>query len=360
MLKETVKDILSNVYFPIRSKMSATEAYRILEKHSPKPSGTCFTQNQLNVCYDLQIIVPAYNVEKYIVQCLDSIFKQKTEYKVLVSVVNDGSTDKTATLLQEYAKRLRGGITLEAVTQENKGLSGARNTALKSIKGQYVTFLDSDDVMENGAIQTMLDKAFKYDAEILQGSWYEFYEEKRKDCIISKEGILKDNRGVFAGYPWGKLYKYTVLEHFQFPEGFWFEDTPLSFIIAAMPYRCVAIQNIVYGYRYNPNGITATSRKNVRSVESYWITEECLKEFLQFGLSYDQRAYEYLLRQSLMNEKRTCEQPRKVREAQFILTAKLMDEYFAGFCTPNTRMKRIENVLRKRQYIQFELLKLKT
>lgn len=110
MLKETVKDILSNIYFPIKSKMSATEAYEILEDYSPKPSGTCFTQNQLNVGYDLQIVVPAYNVEKYIVQCLESVFKQKTKYKVLVSVVNDGSTDKTVTLLQEYAKKISGGV----------------------------------------------------------------------------------------------------------------------------------------------------------------------------------------------------------------------------------------------------------
>lgn len=85
--------------------------------------------------------------------------------------------------------------------------------------------------------------------------------KKKENHIIPKEGVLNDNQGVFSGYPWGKLYKYNVMEHFQFPEGFWFEDTPLSFMIAAMPYRCAAIKDIVYGYRFNPQGITATARK---------------------------------------------------------------------------------------------------
>lgn len=125
----------------------------------------------------------------------------------------------------------------------------------------YITFLDSDDVLADGAVQKMLDAAFGCNAEILQGSWYTFSGEETENHIIPKEGVLNDNQGVFSGYPWGKLYKYNVMEHFQFPEGFWFEDTPLSFMIAAMPYRCAAIKDIIYGYRFNPQGITATARK---------------------------------------------------------------------------------------------------
>lgn len=145
------------------------------------------------------------------------------------------------------------------------------------------------------------------------------------------------------------------MEHFQFPEGFWFEDTPLSFMIAAMPYRCAAIKDIVYGYRFNPQGITATARKKKRAVESYWITEACLEEFPIFSLSYDQRAYEYLLRQSLQNEGRTRHQPYRIRKAQFVLTAELMERYFAGFKTRKPAMEWVEEALRKRQFVRFDL-----
>lgn len=223
------------------------------------------------------------------------------------------------------------------------------------LKGTYVAFLDSDDVFADGAIQKMLDAAFGYNAEILQGSWYTFSGEEAEKHIISKEGVLNDNQGIFSGYPWGKLYKYNVMEHFQFPEGFWFEDTPLSFMIAAMPYRCAAIKDIVYGYRFNPQGITATARKKKRAVESYWITEACLEEFPIFNLSYDQRAYEYLLRQSLQNEGRTRHQSYRIRKAQFVLTAELMERYFAGFKTRKPAMEWVEEALRKRRFVRFDL-----
>ena len=361
-MNEFVKSVVrtaANV-IPLQTKLDEVKARKILQKFSPKPSGSCVTNNRVDIAYDLQIIVPAYNVEKYISQCIDSILKQQTSYRVLVSIVNDGSTDGTADILQQMfakynAKKVIGGYTVELTTQKNSGFSGARNAALRVIKGTYLTFLDSDDVPVDGAIQKMLDIAFQQDAEVLQGSWYTFSGEKTENHIIPTEGVLDDNRSVFSGFPWGKLYKCNVMEHFRFPEGFWFEDTPLSFMIAAMPYRFVAIKDIVYGYRFNPEGITATAKKKKRSVESYWITEACLEEFPAFDLPYDQRAYEYLLRQSLQNEGRTRHQPYRIREAQFILTAELMDKYFEGFRTNKAEMEWVEEALKKRQFIRFDM-----
>mgnify|MGYP004522820093 CR=1 FL=1 len=361
-IKRSIRAVVRRL--PMRTGMSPRVAREILQKYSPKPHGTCWTTNEVSIDYDLQIIVPCYNVEKYVQECVDSILKQKTSYRVLVSIVNDGSTDETASILQDIlakanAEKLtspnRGGYTVELITQENKGLSGARNTALHVIKGMYISFLDSDDVLADGAIQKMLDGAFQQDADILQGSWYTFSDVKTENHIISKEGVLDDNRGVYSGYPWGKLYKFSVMEHFHFPMGFWFEDTPLSFMIAAMPYRFVAIKDIAYGYRFNPKGITATAKRNKRSVESYWITETCLEEFPAFNLSYDQRAYEYLLRQSLQNEGRTRHQPFRIREAEFVLTAELLDRFFEGFKTGIDEMKWIEKALRERRFVRFDL-----
>lgn len=118
-MKQQVKKAIAMVlkYLPMQTKLSPSAAREILQNFSPKPIGTCRANNKVAIDYDLQIIVPCYNVEKYIRQCLDSILKQKTSYRVLVSIVNDGSTDGTADILQQLlweanAEKMMGGGTL--------------------------------------------------------------------------------------------------------------------------------------------------------------------------------------------------------------------------------------------------------
>ena len=151
-LKRLVKSAIGKTsgiaFWP--THMTQADARQKLQAFSACPTGTCRTENAVSLQYDVQIIIPAYNVEKYVQQCLDSVFQQVSQYKILVSVVNDGSTDGTSNILQNavrcYAnKELPENITLEVITQENKGFSGARNTALKHIQANYVAFLDSDD-----------------------------------------------------------------------------------------------------------------------------------------------------------------------------------------------------------------------
>lgn len=359
--KRIIKKILGTCLAPMMSAKSAlaiNEAKAILKSASPCPTGTCIAHNTVAADYDMQIIIPAYNVEKYIAECLDSVVSQVTSYRFLATIVNDGSTDKTGEIISSYAKNREEGISceLEVITQDNKGLSGARNTGLRTIRGEYVMLLDSDDVLPPNTVQYMLDAAKRTKAALVQGSWYEFGGQETEQHVLPKDGVVENLQGVFSGFPWGKLYKHTVLEYFRFPEGFWFEDTPVSFILAAMPYRFAATKEMVYGYRHNPNGITATAGRSPKSIDSYWITERCLEEFPDFGLTYDQRAYEYLLRQSVMNWSRTKKQPREVREAIFVMTVGLIEHYFKGFHTNEKRMYVLENALNKRQFRKFELL----
>lgn len=362
--KQIIKKGIStaSILFPIRSNMSATRAREILNSWHPCPAGTCCADNKLNLSYDLQIIVPAYNVENFIIDCLESVTKQITHYNCLVTIVDDGSTDNTTSKLNNYVsiwQKKEQTMHIELITQHNRGISGARNRALEIIRGKYIMLLDSDDIIPPDTIEKMLDAAYKLDADVLQGSWFDFVETPSKVVnkhILPEEGLLVDNRTCFSGFPWGKLYKYTVMEHFQFPEGFWFEDTPISFILGAMQYKFAAMREFVYGYRLNPNGITATSGSSKKSVDSFWITERCLEHFPKFYLEYNQRAYEYLLQQTIMNWNRTKRQPRKIREAEFILTHTLFDKYFQQMSTENEAMKKIEMSIRKRQFIRFELL----
>jgi glycosyltransferase involved in cell wall biosynthesis len=321
--------------------MTMVVAQQILSDYTPDPFTTCLANNYVNPRYDLQIIVPAYNAERFVAEALESVLTQKTKYSYIISVVNDGSTDKTPEILRSY--EMKYSDRMEVINQENRGFSGARNAALKVLKGRYITFLDSDDVMAGSAVETLLDKADGKD--IIQGGWYTFEQSG---------GGTQQEAHQLSGYPWGKLFKAEVMEHFKFPEGYWFEDTPISFVLYGAGYSSKIIPDVVYGYRLNPDGITAKSGGSKRSIESYYITELCLREFPQFGVKYDQRAYEYFLRQCMMNWSRTRKQPRSIREAIFVLECRLMEKYF------NDRHSEVNNdievALRKKQFQKFEVL----
>ena len=350
-LKKAIKTIYRHTapFHVSRSCMKPTDAQHILVDYTPDPSTTCVTKNSLCPTCDLQIIVPAYNVQKFISQCLESALNQQTKYSYIITVVNDGSTDKTPEIIKSYQEKYREKI--EVINQENRGLSGARNAALKVLKGRYITFLDSDDVLGEGAVEVLLAAAYREKADIVQGGWINNREFRTS---VLNGGDIEQLPQTPSGYPWGKLFKAEVLEYFQFPEGYWFEDTPLSFILYGAGYSSKVISDVVYGYRLNPDGITAKSLESKRSVESYYITALCLREFQMFKVKYDKRAYEYFLRQCLMNWSRTRKQPKNIREAIFVLESGLREKYFKN--EHSEVNEDIEVALRKKQFNKFEVL----
>ncbi len=223
---------------------------------------------------------------------------------------------------------------------------------MKTIKGRYVTFLDSDDVLTENAIDVLMNaaKAADESMDIVQGGWYCDTEltwggYKRSNALEAKS---------LSGYPWGKLFKAETLEHFQFPEGYWFEDTPISFILYSKGYKYKCISNVVYGYRLNPKGITVTSTGNLKSIDSFYITELCLKEFPLFDVPYDQRAYEYFLQQCVTNYWRTSKLSKSIRKAIFVLESDLRERYFKNYCSEIS--EEVERVLKKKQFVKFEIL----
>ena len=133
-LKKAVKTIYRHTapFHVSRSYLTAVQASQILTAFAPDPSTSCMANNILNQQYDLQIIVPACNVDKYVAECLESVLNQQTHYSYLVTVVNDGSTDQTPEIICSYQDKYPERM--EVINQENRGLSGARNAALKVLK----------------------------------------------------------------------------------------------------------------------------------------------------------------------------------------------------------------------------------
>ena len=124
----------------------------------------------------ISVVVPVYNVEKYLRECLDSLANQTFEdFEVIC--VNDGSDDSSPDILEEYASE---DERFKIVSQENKGLSGARNTGMNYIKGRYLLFLDSDDWLELNALELLYNHANALNSEMVIFPYRYFNQETKQ------------------------------------------------------------------------------------------------------------------------------------------------------------------------------------
>lgn len=123
----------------------------------------------------VSIIIPVYNVEPYLNECLDSIFNQKTTYPYEVITVNDASTDNSLAVLNEYARHRDNMIVID---QENKGPGGARNTGIDAASGKYIVFVDADDFLAPDSFQSLLEYAAHSDVDIAAYNYFELDESK--------------------------------------------------------------------------------------------------------------------------------------------------------------------------------------
>jgi len=170
----------------------------------------------------ITIVVPVYNAEETIKRCLDSILNQ-TFTEFLVVIVNDGSTDKTKDILNDYNDKR-----IIIINQENEGAGFARNKALEIIKTKYVTFIDADDYVDKDYLKQLYENIKKADADI---ACCNRIDDKEKIQIFNREEALKnllclkEKYGVCIG---AKLFKYSLIKNIRFDDNH-FED--IKFIL---------------------------------------------------------------------------------------------------------------------------------
>ncbi len=245
---------------------------------------------------DLSIVVPAYNVEKYIAKCIDSILNQKTRYNYELIIVNDGSTDNTKSIIEEYSDEK-----IILIEQDNQGLSGARNTGINESRGKYITFVDSDDFLLEDSIEKMLSQIINKDADVVVGSHYMFVDgtDNKENCILENEVIESNPAKAInhPGYAWGKIFKRDLFDMIRFPMGAWFEDALICSIIYRMSKKMVVLDKMVYAYRINPKGISQTARKSPKCIDHYWVMEDVLRQADNVGLPHDNIFYNNVINQ---------------------------------------------------------------
>lgn len=222
---------------------------------------------------DLSIIIPVYNGERYIEECLESVLSQNSLYSFEIIVVNDGSNDRTGEILSHYEKDSH----VKIINQENAGQSAARNNALLYSRGGYIMFLDCDDILLPFAIDLLMNAAIKYDSDVVEGDYVKFYNRITSEMImesktrfhIESNGISPEFVLTSSGYSWAKLYRRELWENLRFPEGYIFEDIITKFILRRISNKVVYIGEVVYGYRisYSSSSHTGKSQKYVSSVQ---------------------------------------------------------------------------------------------
>ena len=231
----------------------------------------------------LTIIVPAYNVEKYIAECLDSLVNQtKRNHKIII--VNDGSTDGTETICLDYKNKYSDLITY--IYQDNKGLGGARNTGMKEVKTPYLCFLDSDDWLNIRYVEkfTQLIKntdekpdivftlPWVYDTVTncvtpwMDKKLYEkIFEVKHGRSYIQTNVRKKTELYALEVNACRKIYSTNFLKEnkFEFPEKLKWEDIPGHFYLLNRANTCMALPEVGFFYRINQGGqITAGGGKS--------------------------------------------------------------------------------------------------
>lgn len=166
----------------------------------------------------ISVIVPVYNVEKYLVQCLESLIKQ-TFYNIEIILINDGSTDSSGSICEEYSNR---DNRIKVIHKKNGGVSSARNAGLKEASGNWISFVDPDDWMADDMYEILINNASKFNVDIAVCQYVptcyrevKYKKGKKFNCEVldykeSMHQLLSNNKRYFCGL-WNKIYKKTII-----------------------------------------------------------------------------------------------------------------------------------------------------
>ena len=327
LTKQKFKILFSNSIY----QDSYENAYRTLYSYSPMPSsGSICHHSEVTPKYDLTIIIPAFNAAKWINQCLNSALNQKTIFDYRVVVIDDGSTDDTAKLIDSYVENKK----LEIIHQENKGYSGARNVALHGVESEYIMFLDSDDYITSDAVEILLVTAKKENADIVEGNGFTFNDSGRLSLIKS------DNNQLWGG-PCLKVMRSKLWKKIQFPENYIYEDTIISYLIGKLSNKTVFIPDELYAYRIHDDSITQKRDVNPKRVDSYWILQLVLEEQKKLKIDNDSdEDYRQVMRHVIFTYRRTKMLPDEIKKSIFVLTKELLRQKYLihNFNSPLNRL----------------------
>ncbi|WP_276903978.1 glycosyltransferase family 2 protein [Faecalibaculum rodentium] len=232
----------------------------------------------------VSFIVPVYNVENYLVDCLESIVRQTYE-NIEIVLVNDGSTDRSPAICREYAamdKRIK------LINKQNGGLSDARNIGIDNARGQWITFVDSDDVITEDYCSSLVNTINESSSDIAIGGVKKAYIEKNdtgkwrlQETDNSYDWVSHSDEEIMVqyyyrkipGYVCGVLIKKSIIGDLRFPKGRLFEDAYFMPRLLQRSKKVSCLDKIIYYYRQRYGSIV-NSQFSRKSFDQYYMVED--------------------------------------------------------------------------------------
>lgn len=281
----------------------------------------------------ITIIIPIYQVEKYLRKCLDSVLNQT--YKNLeIILIDDGSKDNSSQICEEYKKK---DTRIKVIHKNNEGTAEARNDGLKIATGKYIGFVDSDDYIKSDMYQILHENMIKTNADISICNMIQVKENSNIDSIeniTNKQNLIQYNKEealkllieneIIKSYPWDKLFKKEILEGIQFPKGKKMEDLAIMYKILEKATNIVYTDKIEYYYLQRSN--STLGNINLKLTEDLWyfITERyqyMMQHYPELKETLDLDRVKYILiyhkNFCIINEKQKYNQKRLVKEYDF-------------------------------------------
>lgn len=223
----------------------------------------------------VSVIIPIYDVEIYLAKCIESVLAQ-TYHSLEVFLVNDGSPDNCGSICDEYAQK---DNRIVVIHKKNGGLSDARNVAIDIAKGEYITFVDSDDYISPYYIETLLDLATESDCDIAVTSLVQFQEGEEiaiQSCNYNKK-VFEVNeainemfyQGSFDNSAWAKLYHRSLFSSgIRYPIGILYEDLATTYKLFLLANKVAFSNRKTYFYLIRSNSIEGSpfNEKKMKSV----------------------------------------------------------------------------------------------
>ena len=221
----------------------------------------------------ISVIIPVYNVSEYLPTCLDSVINQT--YKNLeIICVNDGSPDNSAEILFEYAKK---DSRIKIITQDNQGVSAARNNGLKQASGKYIYFLDSDDYIHPQMLERLYIAAEKENADFSCCKYKKVWKKEEIKTLQAKENVVIENptkdffstQGIVSVNVWSKLYCRSTIGNLNFINQSIGEDLYFNLCFMQKAKRGVFVPEEMYYYLQRENTLSQGQYLRKKKAESY-------------------------------------------------------------------------------------------
>lgn len=254
----------------------------------------------------VSVIVPVYNVSMFIEACLNSLVNQ-TLKSIEIIVVDDCGNDDSMIKVNKIAKN---HLNVKIITHSvNQGLSEARNTGIKHCKGEYISFLDSDDFVDIHFFEELYNNAIKEDADIVCGNiyyykngncysdWVDYYNFKQgKKCVATPED---KQYNIYACAVWGKIYKKTLFtkHNLQFTKNIYYEDVPITFITTLLANKIILVNNVYLYYVQRTDSIMAVSNNSLKPFDIFKVYKVCdtYMEYVKHSFPKNYLVYKQIL-----------------------------------------------------------------